>query len=102
MYEARESAWTIKIVSLEQVQSQDTLFDNQGSPGRQGKRLVKLVSAVASFPELRLEGCNGITESGARGAESEISIIPESEFNGALEMEKLRRLDFSPSLRGLL
>ena len=95
-YESVKSAWSIKCIPLDDSQGEDssTLFDSPGSPGRRGKWLVFLYSDVASFPELRLEGSNRIKESGARSADSKISVTPESEMIGAMELAKLKRSNF--------
>lgn len=100
-YEFADSAWSIKSVIVDDSQGEDnaTLFDSPGSPGRKGKWLALLTSDVASFPELRLEGSNGIKEFGARKKDSRISITPESEMIGAMELDKLKRLNFPIPIR---
>lgn len=99
LYEASDNSWTIKSVLLEEGDDNVSLFDSKGVPSRKGKNLVKLLSDVASFPELRLEGSNGIREFGVRRSESVMSIIPESEWLGAQQLEKLRRSHNPPPLR---
>lgn len=100
LYEAANNSWIIKCVPSGQGYDDVSLFDATfAATERKGKTLVTLFSGVASFPEMRLEGSNGIKESGSKGTEGPMSIIPELEWIGGVELEKLKRLDIPPPLR---
>lgn len=93
LYVASKSSWIIKIVYVGQNYDEVSLFDSAGNNSDwKGKCLVTLFTGSPSFPELRLEGSNGIfVTRGPKGQVSEMSIVPESEVIGKLEMDKLKR-----------
>ena len=103
LYVASKSSWIIKTVYVGQSYDEVSLFDSPGNNAdRRGKCLVMLFTGCPSFPELRLEGSNGISEACApRRNGHEMSIVPESELIGALEMEKLKQMNNSLSSESL-
>ena len=103
LYVASKSSWIIKTVYVGQSYDEVSLFDSPGNNAdRRGKCLVTLFTGCPSFPELRLEGSNGISEACApRRNGHEMSIVPESELIGALEMEKLKQRNNSLSSESL-
>jgi hypothetical protein len=107
-YEPSENAW-IMHSSLAGLGYDAVAFTS--SPER-GNRILKMACGIPNFPELRLEGSNGIKEFGESfssrvskinvpcgddqdvlknsSSRREISVIPESEWLAEQEMQKLK------------
>ena len=103
LYVADKMSWIVKTLYAGQNHDEVSLFDSPGNTSSsdwKGKCLVILQTGIPTFPELRMEGCNGISEPGVKKKiGSLISVIPESESIGNLEIEKLKRINSPSRLR---
>lgn len=103
LYVADKMSWIVKTLFVGQNHDEVSLFDSPGNTSSsdwRGKCLIILQTGIQTFPELRMEGCNGISEPGVKKRYgSLICVIPESEWIGNLEIEKLRSINSPSRLR---
>lgn len=100
MYTAAKSCWVIKTLNAAQSHDEISLFSTPNTTDWKGKSLITLSCENPTFPELRLEGSNGIVEDGgSRKGNCMMSVTPESEWIGGIEMEKLKQLKNATPLR---
>ena len=100
VYTTAKKCWVIKTVFTAQNHDEISLFSTPSTTDWRGKSLVSLRCENPTFPELRLEGSNGIVEEGgSRKGNCIMSVTPESEWIGAIEMEKLKQTRFAAPIR---
>ena len=100
IYTTAKKCWVIKTVYTAQNHDEISLFSTPSTTDWRGKSLVTLSCESPTFPELRLEGSNGIVEEGgSRKGNCIMSVTPESEWIGAIEMEKLKQTRFAAPIR---
>lgn len=93
MYTTAKNCWVIRTVYAAQNHDEISLFSTPSTTDWRGKALVTLSCETPTFPELRLEGSNGIIEEGgSRKGNCVMSVTSESEWFGGIEMEKLKQI----------